>query len=69
MADILKDLDYFNLDELLTTEERASRDTVKRFVEREVLPGIERHFAGESFPMNLVPQMAELGLFGANLKG
>ncbi|HEY2662728.1 MAG TPA: acyl-CoA dehydrogenase family protein [Candidatus Binataceae bacterium] len=69
MADILKDLDYFNLDQLLTTEERAARDTVKRFVEREVLPGIERHFADESFPMSLIPQMAELGMFGANLKG
>ena len=69
MTDILKDLDYFNLDELLTTEERATRDTVKRFVEREVLPGIERHFADESFPVKLVPKMAELGMFGANLKG
>jgi glutaryl-CoA dehydrogenase len=69
VTDILKDLDYFNLDELLTTEERATRDTVKRFVEREVLPGIERHFADESFPVKLVPKMAELGMFGANLKG
>jgi len=69
VADVLKDLDYFNLDELLTPEERATRDTVKRFVQREVLPSIERHFATESFPMNLVPQMAELGMFGANLKG
>jgi glutaryl-CoA dehydrogenase len=69
MADVLKDLDYFNLDELLSPEERATRDTVKRFVQREVLPSIEHHFALESFPMNLVPQMAELGMFGANLKG
>ena len=69
MADSLKDLDYFNLDDLLTSEERATRDTVKRFVQREVLPHIERHFANETFPVELVAQMAELGMFGANIKG
>lgn len=69
MADLLKDLDYFNLDEFLTSEERMTRDTVKLFVSREVLPNIERHFANETFPRDLVPQMAELGFFGANLKG
>jgi glutaryl-CoA dehydrogenase len=69
MADSLKDLDYFNLDDLLTSEERATRDTVKRFVQREVLPQVERHFANETFPVELVAQMAELGMFGANIKG
>ncbi|MGC1677129.1 MAG: acyl-CoA dehydrogenase [Candidatus Binataceae bacterium] len=69
MADSLKDLDFFNLDDLLTSEERATRDTVKRFVQREVLPQVERHFASETFAVELVPQMAELGMFGANIKG
>jgi glutaryl-CoA dehydrogenase len=69
MPDLLKDLDFFNLDEFLTSEERMIRDTVKRFVAREVLPNIEQHFAEESFPRDLIPQMAELGFFGANLKG
>jgi len=69
MADSLKDLDFFNLDDLLTTEERATRDTVKRFVQREVLPQVERHFANETFAVELIPQMAELGMFGANIKG
>src|ERR1700684_2110664 len=46
-----------------------ARDTAKRFVDREILPLIERNFASETFPMHLVPQMAELGVFGANLKG
>ena len=69
MADLLRDLDFFHLDEMLTTEERATRDTVRRFVSREVLPQVERHFAGETFPTELIPQMAELGMFGANLKG
>lgn len=69
MADLLKDLDFFNLDEMLSHEERMVRDTVRQFVQREVLPSIERHFANETFPKELVPRMAELGFFGANLKG
>ncbi|HXM88251.1 MAG TPA: acyl-CoA dehydrogenase family protein, partial [Candidatus Acidoferrum sp.] len=69
MSDLLRDLDFFHLDDLLTDEQRMARDTAKRFVDREILPLIERSFASETFPMHLVPQMAELGMFGANLKG
>ncbi len=69
MAQILEDLDYFSLDDLLTSEERMTRETVKQFVEREVLPEIETHFAAETFPLQLIPRMAELGFFGANMKG
>ena len=69
MADLLRDLDFFDLDEMLGHEERMVRDTVRQFVQREVLPKIERNFASETFPKELVPQMAELGFFGANLKG
>jgi glutaryl-CoA dehydrogenase len=69
MSQLLKDLDFFNLDELLTPEERMARDAVKQFVEREVEPNVERYFATETFPIELVPRMAELGMFGANLKG
>ena len=69
MPDLLRDLDYFHLDDLLSAEERQTRDTVRRFVQREILPNIERHFSAETFPMEIIPQMAELGIFGANLKG
>lgn len=69
MPELLRDLDFFHLDDLLTPEERATRDTVRRFVSREVLPDIERHFADETFPKDLIGQMAELGMFGANLRG
>src|ERR1700686_74934 len=69
MADLLKDLDFFDLDEMLGHEERMVRDTVRQFVHREVLPSFEHNFARETFPKQLVPQMAELGFFGANLKG
>jgi glutaryl-CoA dehydrogenase len=69
MADLLRDLDFYHLDELIGPEEKMARDAVRQFVQREVLPDVERHFANETFPLELIPRMAELGIFGANLKG
>jgi len=62
-------LDYYGIDDLLSDEERLIRKTVRDFVEREALPILEEHNAREQFPRHLVPRMAELGLFGANLDG
>jgi len=63
-------VDFLNLDELLSHEEQLARETVREFVSREFLPTIQEHIRKDgSFPMELVPQMAELGLFGANLHG
>ena len=69
MADLLKDLDFFHLDDLLGPEEKMTRDAVRHFVQREFMPDVERHFADATFPLELVPRLAELGIFGANLKG
>src|SRR5216684_8324105 len=69
MAAFIRDLDFYHLDEWLSPEEKMTRDAVRHFVQREVLPSVERHFANETFPLELVPLMAELGIFGANLKG
>jgi glutaryl-CoA dehydrogenase len=63
-------VDFLRLDDLLSDEERMARDTVREFVSREFLPVIQQHIRQDgSFPMELVPRMAELGLFGANLQG
>jgi len=63
-------VDFLRLDELLSDEERMARDAVREFVTREFLPRIQQHVRQDgSFPMELVPRMAELGLFGANLQG
>lgn len=62
-------VDYYGLDELLTDEERMIRKTARDFVDREVLPIIEEHHARGAFPSHLILRMAELGFFGANLKG
>jgi len=56
--------DYYAVDELLTAEERAVRATVRRFVEEEYLPLAREHFRAGTFPMELVPRLAELGCFG-----
>jgi glutaryl-CoA dehydrogenase len=69
VSDLLKDLDFYHLDELIGPEEKMTRDAVRHFVQREAIPDLERHFANETFPLELVPRMAELGIFGANLTG
>jgi glutaryl-CoA dehydrogenase len=62
-------LDFYDLAALLSDDERLIRDTVGRFVDREVTPIMADCFAAERFPTELVPRLAELGLFGATLRG
>ncbi len=62
-------VDFLNLDELLSDEERLVRDTVRKFVEDQVVPIIEDHYMAGTFPRELVKPMAELGVLGANLEG
>src|SRR5512144_2630459 len=60
-------LDFFNIDSLLSEEERAVRDSVRQFVDERVLPIIGEAYIGRRFPKELVPGLAELGVLGANL--
>jgi glutaryl-CoA dehydrogenase len=59
--------DLFNIDAALTEEERAIRDSVRRFVDERVLPIIGKCYVEGRFPKELIPEMGELGVFGANL--
>lgn len=62
--------DFLHLDDLLADDERLARDTVRDFVSKDFLPLVQEYFRQDgAFPMQLVPRMAELGLFGANLHG
>ena len=61
--------DFMGIEESLTEEERRIRDTVREFVEREALPLIPSHFRDGTFPMELWPRMAEMGLMGAHIEG
>lgn len=62
-----KQPDYYNLNELFTDEEKAIRDTVREFVNKEIIPIIEKYNQDMKFPMQLIPKMAELGIFGPTL--
>jgi len=60
-------VDYYNMDDLLTEDEILVRNTVREFVDENVIPIIEKHYRAGTFPLDLVPKMAELGLFGSTL--
>src|SRR5437588_2648893 len=61
--------DLYNIDRLLSEEERMVRDTVRKFVNDRVLPIIGEHFEAGTFPRELIPEIAELGLLGMHLEG
>jgi len=62
-------VDFLDFDSLLNDEEKLARRTARQFVDDLVLPIIEQYNREGKFPAQLVPQMAELGFFGANLNG
>jgi len=61
--------DLYNIDHLLSEEERMVRDTVRKFVSERVLPIIGEHFETGTFPRDLIPEIAGLGLLGMQLEG
>jgi len=62
-----KAVDFYRIDDMLNDEERMIRDTVRRFVDDRVIPVIDEHFEKATFPTQLIPEMAKIGLFGGNL--
>ena len=62
-------VDYYGVESLLSDEERMVRDAVRDWVEAEFLPLVTEHHRAGTFPMTIVPQLGELGIFGASLKG
>ena len=60
-------VDFYGLDSLLSEEERAVRDTVRAWVDDHLMPIIGECYLEGRFPRELIPQMADLGLYGANL--
>jgi glutaryl-CoA dehydrogenase len=62
-------VDFMEIDSLFSEEEKLVRQTVREFVDQEVLSHIEEWNREAKFPKHLVPVMAELGFFGANMQG
>ncbi|MFO0640173.1 MAG: acyl-CoA dehydrogenase family protein [Polyangiaceae bacterium] len=61
--------DFFDISRHLTDEEKAIKTSVRKFVDARVLPTIGEHFEKGTFPVELIPEIAELGLLGCNLQG
>jgi len=68
-AELPSATDFYNIDRLLSEEERMVRDTMRRFVRERVLPIIGDHFEAATFPRELIPEIANLGLLGMHLEG
>ncbi|MBZ0180641.1 MAG: acyl-CoA dehydrogenase family protein [Melioribacteraceae bacterium] len=64
---MINSIDYFNIDRLYEKEEIFVRDSVREFVQDKIKPIIEKHYQEGTFPLDLVPQLAELGVFGITL--
>jgi glutaryl-CoA dehydrogenase len=55
-------VDYLDFDSLLSDEEKLARNTTRQFVDDQTMPIIEGYNREGKFPVQLVPQMAELGM-------
>ncbi|KAF0141133.1 MAG: glutaryl-CoA dehydrogenase [Stygiobacter sp.] len=64
---LMNKIDYYNLESLLNEDEIMVRDSVREYVDAEVLPIIEKFYHDEKFPKQLVPKLGEMGLFGITL--
>jgi glutaryl-CoA dehydrogenase len=60
-------IDFYDIDALFSEEERMIRDMVRSFVEDRVMPIIGESYIERRFPTELIPELGELGVFGANL--
>jgi glutaryl-CoA dehydrogenase len=60
-------VDFYNLDSLLSEEERVIRDTVREWIDERVMPLIGEAYIGRHFPTEIIPELGELGMLGANL--
>jgi glutaryl-CoA dehydrogenase len=67
MAEKFQGVDFYNVEGLLSEEERMVRDTVRDWVDERVLPIIQEAYIRRRFPAELIPEMAQLGMLGANL--
>ncbi|MCX7544772.1 acyl-CoA dehydrogenase family protein [Marinicella gelatinilytica] len=69
MSKELDKLDLFNVNAMLNDEQRMVKESIGRWVDERFLPLVAEHFEAHTFPMELVPEMADLGLFGSTIQG
>ena len=61
------EFDLLGVESLFSDEERGMRDAVREMLEAEVRPLLLESFRSATFPVSIVPRLAELGLFGAHI--
>src|SRR5213595_2982892 len=66
-TDLFVSPDYYQLDELLTEEQKLIRDTVRNYVKKEISPIIEDYAQRAEFPQQIVKQLGDLGCFGPTI--
>jgi glutaryl-CoA dehydrogenase len=64
-----KGVDFYRIDLELSEDERRLRDALRSFVAREFLPTVAAHYEQGTFPREIVPALAELGLLGMKYSG
>jgi len=69
MADTMTIEQLYATEHLLSEDEKAARDSVRHWVRERFLPRITESHRQGVFPKDLIPEIAELGLFGANIEG
>ncbi len=62
-------LDLYDIRASLSDEERMVQESVARLVDDRVLPVIQKHFEEHTFPRDLIPEIASLGLLGSSISG
>jgi glutaryl-CoA dehydrogenase len=65
--DRFEGVDYYQLDDLLSTEQKLVRDTVRQFVKLEISPIIEEYAQRAETPKQIIPGLAEIGAFGPSI--
>lgn len=65
--DLFEGVDYFQVDDLLTIEQKLVRDTVRQFVKKEITPIIEEYAQKSETPKHLIKGLAEVGAFGPSI--
>ena len=62
-----KSVDFYEIDKLLTEEQKLIRDSIRKFVDKEICPNIEDWYEKNHFPLDIVKKMGETGIFGPNV--
>jgi acyl-CoA oxidase len=61
--------DYYQFDDLLTSEECSIRKKVRGIMEKEIAPIMAEYWEKAEFPFNAIPKLASLGVAGGTIKG